>query len=446
MPRPVVLVHGYSDRGESFAVWKRALEAGGLKTEVCSYETLVNEVLLKDIAEGFERALREQTGLEDGEPFDAIVHSTGMLVLRAWLTTYDARRDRIKHLIGLAPATFGSPLAHKGRSWLGAIFKGRKELGPDFLEAGDQVLDALELASAATWRLAERDMIGDQATYGRSSRTPYAFVFVGNRGYTGLKSLFSEPGTDGTVRWAGCPLNSRKFVLDLTRDPSRPTAIGRAEVAPCCNADVPLHFVDGLDHSTILSKPSQELVDLVVSALAVGSSEQYDAWLRSARARSSAARDKVDQWQQFILRAVDERGDPIHDYHAQLLTGEGARIGPFHADVHAYSSDKSYRAFHVNLTQLGERPRRMKLRLLASAGTQYVGYTGFGSEKLPVEGGPPDPQGKWDAQLDLSAIIGDEKLRFFFPFTTTLIELKLNREPLPLSGENRLMWFLPKRG
>jgi hypothetical protein len=287
-------------------------------------------------------------------------------------------------------------------------------------------------------------MIGEEVTYGASRRTPYAFVFVGNRGYPGLKGLLSEPGTDGTVRWAGCPLNTRKFVLDLTRDPARPTAEDRAGAAPCCNVDVPLHFVDGLDHSTILSKPSDELVELVASALRVASAESYQAWLRAAHARSSAARAKAGAWQQFVLRAVDERGDPIPDYHVQLLTGDGDRIGPFHTDVHAYATDKSYRAFHVDLDRLGTRPKRMKLRVLASSGTRYVGYTGVGSEKLPVEGGPPNAEGKWDAQIDLSAIIGDERLRFFFPFTTTLIELKLDREPLPLAGENRLMWFLPK--
>jgi hypothetical protein len=445
MPRPVVLVHGYSDRGESFGPWKQALEARGFRTEVCSYESLVNEITIKDIAEGFERALREQAGLKEQEPFDAVVHSTGMLVMRAWLTTYVARRDRVKHLIGLAPATFGSPLAHKGRSWLGAIFKGRKELGPDFLEAGDLVLDALELASIHTWRLAELDLIGEQATYGHSSRTPYAFVFSGNRGYAGLRALIGEPGTDGAVRWAGCALNARKFVLDLTRDPGRPTWEGRADCEPCGNVDIPLHLVDGLDHSTILSRPSPELVDLVVSALRVGSGDQYHAWLRAARRATGPARQRVEEWQQFVVRAVDERGDPIPDYNLQLLAGSGERIGPFHADVHSYSGDKSLRSFHVNLSRLRRpRPRTLRLKVMASSGTRFVAYHGVGSEKLPVHGSPAR-DGKWDAQLDISSVIGDERLRFFHPFTTTLIELRLNREPMPLTGVNDLMWFLPRR-
>src|SRR5262249_7697423 len=100
---------------------------------------LTNEITIKDIAEGFDRALRTHCGTDKDQPFDAIVHSTGMLVLRCWLTTNPIGRQRLKLLIGLAPATFGSPLAHKGRGFIGAIFKGNRVLGPDFLEAGDMM-------------------------------------------------------------------------------------------------------------------------------------------------------------------------------------------------------------------------------------------------------------------------------------------------------------------
>ena len=59
---------------------------------VCGYRSLTNEISIKDIAEGFDRALRLRTPLATGEPFDAIVHSTGMLVVRSWLTQYGALR------------------------------------------------------------------------------------------------------------------------------------------------------------------------------------------------------------------------------------------------------------------------------------------------------------------------------------------------------------------
>jgi triacylglycerol esterase/lipase EstA (alpha/beta hydrolase family) len=117
MANPIVLIHGYSDSGESFEPWKELLRqvaarrgVPALDVSICSYVTLSNEVTIKDIAEGFNRALSQQPGLDQDQPFDAIVHSTGMLVIRSWLANYPTRIGRLKHLIAIAPATFGSPL------------------------------------------------------------------------------------------------------------------------------------------------------------------------------------------------------------------------------------------------------------------------------------------------------------------------------------------------
>jgi hypothetical protein len=55
-----------------------------------------------------------------------------------------------------------------------------------------------------------------------------------------------------------------------------------------------------------------------------------------------------------------------------------------------------------------------------------------------------DPSGKWDARFDLPATV--DNVAFFYPFTTTLIEIRINREPLPLVWVNAVLWFLPKSG
>jgi hypothetical protein len=86
MPRPIVLIHGYSDSAPSFARWREILEGHGYASgdiHACTYQSLTNEINIKDIAEAFDRALRDRIGA--GTEFDAIVHSTGMLVLRQWL-------------------------------------------------------------------------------------------------------------------------------------------------------------------------------------------------------------------------------------------------------------------------------------------------------------------------------------------------------------------------
>jgi pimeloyl-ACP methyl ester carboxylesterase len=388
---PLVLIHGYSDQGESFHAWENALEARGYDVttiHTCTYRTLTNEVTIKDIAEGFDRALRIRTGLNAEEPFDAIVHSTGMLVIRAWLTNYGngGRRRRLKRLIGLAPATFGSPLAHKGRSWLGSIFKGNRETGPDFLESGDRVLDGLELGSRFTWDLAHLDLIGAEPFYGPDSSTPYVFILCGTQSYGGLRRLVNEPGTDGTVRWAGCPLNTRKVVLDLTRDPTRPEAHNRIMVADWTNINMPLILVAGMNHGTILSAPTPELIEMVHAALQVENEADFNAWNTSALARTRTARQAVEQWQQFVMHATDERGDPIRDFYIELFTrderGRPQELEGLEMDVHAYSADPSFRCFHVNLSALQQQAlANLWMRAIASSGSQLVGYHGFCSEK-----------------------------------------------------------------
>jgi pimeloyl-ACP methyl ester carboxylesterase len=327
--RPLILLHGYSADGHAFNRWRSVLQAAGWRADqlhTVSYESLSNEVSVRDIAEGFDKLLQQQEGLANGEPFDVMVHSTGMLVLRAWLTRRGVsaeRRARLKHLIALAPATFGSPLAHKGRSFLGALVKGRKGFGPDFLEAGDQVLDALELGSRFSWELAHVDLFGTECFYDTRRATPYVFVFCGARGYRGVSAMANSAGTDGTVRWAGCALNSRKLVLDLTADCAEEA---RVQLLDWTQDDVPMYPIANTDHGSILSNPPVALQQMVIDALRVTSRPLYDAWVAQADATVAAARGAMVPWQQFLVRAVDERGDGVADWNLQLGVRNGATL------------------------------------------------------------------------------------------------------------------------
>lgn len=96
----------------------------------------------------------------------------------------------------------------------------------------------------------------------------------------------------------------------------------------------------------------------------------------------------MDVYQQFIVHVVDERGDPVHDFNVQLFLGDGnpgtSAVEGFDVDVHAYSTDPSYRCFHVNLSELSPEkidPKRQQLwmRLRASAGNEIVEYQGYGA-------------------------------------------------------------------
>ena len=448
--RPLVLVHGYSDSAVGFERWSEIIAGWDRPTEsvhIGQYVSLTNEVSLKDVAEGFDRALRRQAGLDTRDEFDAIVHSTGMLVLRAWLNSYSegrSRRKRLKRLIALAPATNGSPLAHKGRSWIGSVFKGNRERGPDFGEAGDEILFNLELASRFTWDLAHDDLIDHNARFKPGPETPFVFTFCGNKNYGFWKNLVTdEKGSDGTVRWAGAPLNSRKITVDLRVPPG---SRRKPKITPSdwANQDHPLILINGLDHGSIMAKPSKLLQELVRSALEVETARQFTAWNEDALARTEAARKKVDEWQQFVIRVVDERGDPVTDWNAQLFSqkADDPRVREFGMSVHPYKRDGSLRCFHVNLNELEPHTlTRLKLRIIATSGTQLVAYHGHGSERITPDGTAMNGDGVWDAEVDLTAGLKGEEFRLFYPFTTTFVEVCLNREPMPMVGENKVFWF-----
>jgi hypothetical protein len=298
-----LLIHGYSAEGKDLKPWRDALAAAQIPTvsiEIGNYVTLNNEVTIKDLGEALDRAIRH-TAFSSGTTgddwtFDAIVHSTGMLVIRQWLTSdpYDradprSRVRRLKHLVGLAPATFGSPQAKKGRSWLGALIKGNRHLGPDFLNAGDRVLDGLELASSYTWDLTHKDMICVTPLYDKGPDTPYVTVFIGNVPYDGIDTLANPPGSDGTVRWAGCALNSRKVSVDFRREPRLKDENGkltRCSISPWVEGrlDAPMIAVDGKNHGTIVKEPDPGVIDLMKRFLAVTDDGAYNTWRTDALA------------------------------------------------------------------------------------------------------------------------------------------------------------------
>jgi hypothetical protein len=485
----LLLIHGYSANGAEFLPWRDALAANGLAVQMISvgnYVTLNNEVTIKDLGEAFDRALRLAISPLNADPndftwpFDAIVHSTGMLVLRQWLvgdpypgTDAHSRIKRLRHLVGLAPATFGSPQAAQGRSWLGALVKGCKTIGPDFLNAGDKVLLGLELGSQYTWDLCHHDLICDDPLYARGADTPYVAVFIGNKGYGGLSALDSSPGTDGTVRWAGCALNTRKVSLDLRRHPrlrdshhniivdanNNPV---RASISPWENdrLDVPILAVDGRDHGTILQKPDPNVVEEVADFLNnVDNADAYSAWLAAAQTHAAPALAVMKTesvsgnlggagWQQFVLRVRDDHGDGIGDYNLKFFAGD-----TLYADdateinliADTYSADGSYRCFYVRLSDdllklntAGNASQYLWIELIASSGTttiEYEAYTGtdLTPQRLTADSEP--------IRLDITNLAqGTDTL--FYPFTTTMIEIFLEREPTPLDRVSTLFGFL----
>lgn len=230
------------------------------------------------------------------------------------------------------------------------------------------------------------------------------------------------------------------------------------------------HCVDGRNHCSLLSDPDSEMVGYILDFLkletkgvrtsAIGSRAlaQYgkkgmEKMLMNPAAgpfdivgEAKAFLDNVighevgaemEGWQQFVVHARDKRGDGVSDYMIEVLRKQGDSWIPFtkmYTDVHAYGPDQSYRCFHIRLpkgTLAGEVP--LQVRIHASTGTGLMAYHGYGDtvQQLTAESAP--------VELDLGAM----NKSLLHPFTTTLIEIILNREPLPFNSVSRVLQFAP---
>ena len=131
MPRrPLVILHGWSDRSATFKPLAHLLAAKLNIQDVsiislADYLSLEDEIRFDDIVTAMQAAWQHRELPTTPGSVDAIVHSTGGLVIRDWLQRhYQTDGAPIKNLLMLAPANFGSPLAHKGRSFIACAYKG----------------------------------------------------------------------------------------------------------------------------------------------------------------------------------------------------------------------------------------------------------------------------------------------------------------------------------
>jgi hypothetical protein len=426
--RPIVFLHGYGGGPAAFDAWRARFAAFGLhEGYAVHYRTQSDDVSLFDLAEGFDRALAEHPRLGSGRPFDAVVHSTGVLVLRAWLAARPLRRARLGRMIALAPATFGSPLAHLGRGMLGALFAGERAVGPDFLEAGDRILAALELGSEDVWRLADQPL-------------PPGLIACGTTGFAFPARLAHPDGSDGVVRVAGCGPDAPETLVDLRREVG---GAPRLRARSGTDAAAPVVPVPGRNHATLLSSPPGWLVQLAARVLTHDGPDDGRLRRRIAR-RAAAARARADRdgaaldRRQWLVRVEDDRAAPVPDYYLDLLTRPAGahRWRPLRAerpearfDVHVHRDDPSRRCFHLETGPLSDPGARIALRVRAESGSDRVGYAGY---RAPLDVEEPTPV-RWTAAIELDAD------RLHAP--TVRLRIRLDRTPLPLDGPTRLVGF-----
>lgn len=448
--RPLVILHGWSDDSTSFDALAGHLagELSGLDIEVVSlgdYLSMHDDVRFDDLQAAMDRAWTDHGLPRQPHSVDAIVHSTGGLVVRDWLDrNFAVDASPIKHLVMLAPANFGSPLAHKGRSFIGRTAKGFFSRQPNqpLFNTGARILEGLELASPYSWELAGRDRFGS----GKGRYAPkrvLCTVLMGNTGYSGIRAIANEVGGDGTVRIATANLECARLSLRFRaqvdpEDPGRWRSV--PEPLPAVERSIgrtAFRLLDRIDHSRITlngrvraGSPEAEVLDLIVEALTVTDAafpafcERCDA-ATEALTRSPGERRGTAAMQNLVVRVHDQFGAGIDDYLLEfydISKADGGALARAVHDgainkVHLYRADSSYRSIYLDTVALRSAMARGDTRFGMSItatpvldGRQPVGFRSFSDEDIV------------DVGLD-----GEQVAALFRPHQTLLLDIELPR-------------------
>ncbi|TFH23914.1 MAG: hypothetical protein E4H03_05010 [Myxococcales bacterium] len=363
MADQVAILHGWSDTSKSFEPLAGFLADNGRRTApifLGEYISLRDDVRIEDVAKRMEEVVQE--GRKSGDldsTFDMVVHSTGGLVVRTWISNhYRDRRCPVRNLVMLAPANFGSQLAHKGRSMLGRIYKGWRT----GFETGEEMLHALELGSAFQWQLAQSDLFVPEGTDAASAPTFYGadrvrpYVIVGTVPYDSLAArITNEDGSDGTIRVAAASMNAYGMTVDFSAGPD---ALEQPEVRAWRKRSgddtrFPIAVLPDRDHGTVVDPTvagasaapdvRDKLGELILEALSVDSAATYERARASfeavtMRTRTLAGDSSVGElarrqvfgdkgvsqaffheYYQLVVRVEDEFGAAIPDYFVSFV-------------------------------------------------------------------------------------------------------------------------------
>ena len=471
MAEKTLIIHGWSDVSASFLKVQQLLKTSKVGGDVffVDYESQEDNMTYNDISDGLRDRLLalglidENDESPDGSTFNIIVHSTGGLVVRHWLTSYYSEKLKkcpVKRIVMMAPANFGSPLAKDGKSFLGALVAGRRKTSDfaDFLETGRQILDGLELGSSFQWHLAHKDLLSSEDFY--SPKSIHTTILVGIKDYEDfLRSFANKPGTDGTVVIAGTQLDAVKFTLNFKN------AKYEWSLAQTISS-VAFGVLPDLNHSSIVESAGTQgslASRLLLQAL---KTDTADTFTKHQSELSQITEDtykvsKRPKFEQFLVHATDELGETLKDFTLEFFVSRRSKITQPRGDhsvtgwltnlfdhndddfstratralcceFEKFSKDPSFRRFLVDVKEL---------RSILVDAEKHFGEEAVLCMKIWV---PAVDKGiKYDidnlkaleiydsgtASKDIEEFVSGKSVRpaLFYPNTTTLIELRVNR-------------------
>jgi pimeloyl-ACP methyl ester carboxylesterase len=455
MATKLLIVHGYSDGSTSFTALGDFLIKQGVYAEsdvyYLDYSSMDDEATFHDFADKLDTDHRLRLG---GQRVDVICHSTGSLVVRAWLALHAERNRRrrldedcpIDRLLCFAPANFGSDLAGLGQSFLGKFrttFFNSNSRKEDFLESGKVVLRGLEPASPFQWELSFNYDLHGGASYFSEKRNEsqrcYPFVLAAGEAYGGVEAKLVKqramPGTDGTVRIAGTSLNTRGCSLDFrTAGPAllwwQDTKFDR----------IPFAVFAGFNHGSIINPATPGFMELdgpgtmalaILKGKTTTSLDEYRQFGRtfdevSERNYARMPTERKTRYQQFFFRVRDDVDHLVDDYFIDFyVLGQDNKPHEkltlqfdedFKSQVTVHSTTRSHRVIMMNCSRLAEFHQALKAEgaklILEVTGVSALPDVRYMKSTFVVY----DPLAPSKGEPDL-----------LYPNTTTLVDVILNR-------------------
>lgn len=368
----IVILHGWSDDSASLVRLAEAVAAMRPASQVVplylgDYTSMDDDVDFDDLANAMQQAWSDSGLPTAARSVDVIVHSTGALVARHWMTlNYEPETNPIRRLVMLAPANFGSHLAHKGASFLARVVKGYK--AKRMFHTGAKILQGLELASEFSTRLAMVDRFDPDKRWYGSGRV-LATALVGTRGYSGIAAAANTPGSDGTVLVSTANLNPARLSVDFATDPLHPKVNATQPFGRTAFCRIPNE-----NHSTIAFKdhgPANPItVELIQRALSVDD-DGFDAHCDAVADLSERHRlqeaDGIDTagYQNTVLHVADNQSREVGDYFVEFFV---KRSGVDNEDkpVTARIQREALREVHINKSNSARRSLKFDCGRLAS--------------------------------------------------------------------------------
>jgi hypothetical protein len=389
---------------------------------------MFDELTVHDLGQAMGKALNDQKIPQLPKSFDLIAHSTGGLVVRSYLAQYfygNPDKCPIDHLLLLAPANFGSPLATLGKSMLGRIFNGRD--WDHLFQTGTRILQALELASPISWEMARTDLFDPQNPLFKPQNI-YTTVLIGSESYGGLKDITYENGSDGTVRVSASNLNARYYRLNF-----QPFNKPLLEEIPRQYEPIAFAVLYGFNHGSIIN-PSNvgsdagPLGEIILNSLRIDSEQAYQEHVGRladitkntfafGQARFDSKNQSYHEYQNFVVRVYDQYKEMIPDYFLEFFQRDDPDdkvMDKIHSDilekVRVYSENASYRSFLFDITDLKkeilDKKGEVALNITVAAKSKRIFYCNPQSALL---------------------VANQDEGAFIAPNTTTFFDIKIDR-------------------